>query len=122
MDNEQKIKDELHRQLIKLADMMETCDRGDANHKYYSREYKKVAKALFPEVYKTVKQKHRKPTQSIIKTLKPCDCGQEGWSFERHPPDGVRISCKNCERKTALLKTNSQVRDSWNSLFENKLF
>ncbi len=119
--DEQRIRDDLHRQLIKLADIIETTEYGKERN-YYNREYKRVAKALYPEAYKTVKQKFPKPSQSIIKTLKPCDCGQQGWTFERLPPDGVRISCSKCERKSEIVKSNTLARDSWNSTFEIKLF
>lgn len=121
--SEDEIKRGLADQLVKLADLMETCDPGDANHREYSREYKKISKALYPQMYKRVR-KQRCPTQSIIKTLKPCDCGAEGWLFVRLCGK-VKIGCRNedCKRTGEFKKTNPQARDSWNETFsKTKLF
>jgi hypothetical protein len=109
-------RDYLHRQLIKLGDMM-----GDGLHHeepWIAKEYTKIAKILYPEMYP---RKQRKPTQSAIRTLRQCDCGNKGWTFERHPPDGVRFSCKQCSRKSEICKTNTLARDSWNNTFTPKL-
>ncbi len=115
--SEDEIRDSLSAQLVKLADLMETCDPGDANHREYSREYKKVAKALYPDMYKGTR-KQRRPTPNIIKTLMPCDCGAEGWMFIRMC-NQVKIKCRNekCERNGEFKKTNPEARDSWNQTF-----
>ncbi len=122
-------------QLVRLADLLETCDPGDTDYKYYNKEYKKVAKALMPEMYPA---KPRKPTQSIIRTLQKCSCGADGWKWCSHgkyyshtqiPKGGVQILCKNpdCKRASAIMPTNKQAANSWNDSFkldsvQNKLF
>lgn len=112
-----KMRGDLHNQLVKCADILETCDVGDSDHTYYNKEYKKIAKLLYPDAYQS---KKRKPTQSIIRTLKPCDCGEPGWKFMRFQ-NGVKIACKKCDRISELSQTNSQARDSWNNTFVSSL-
>jgi ribosomal protein L44E len=105
-------KDRLHKDLIKLGDMM-----GDGLHyedPWIAKEYRKTAKALYPEMYP---KKQRKPTQRIIKTLKVCNCGAIGWTFKRFPPDKVQLYCKGCDRHSEIVENNSMARDSWNASF-----
>jgi len=39
---------ELSRELVKLADLMETCDYGDEYYQEYEKEYKYIFKKLYP--------------------------------------------------------------------------
>lgn len=105
----------LQKELMKLADMMETCDPGDAEYIEYSREYKKIAKVLFPNMYK---KKKRKPSHALIQTLTKCKCGQEGWQLSRNnQTEKVTIFCETCKRTSGACDTNSEARDKWNDTF-----
>ena len=110
MDNTEKSR--LHKDLIKLGDMI-----GDGLHyedPSISREYRKVAKQLYPEMYPS---KKRKPSQQFIRTLKECDCGAKGWSFTRYQNGNVGLKCKQCNKDTGECQSNSDARDKWNALF-----
>jgi len=110
----------LQNQLVKLADLMETCDYGDADHKEYNREYRKIAKILYPEMYRSQPPKRRMPSQKFIRTLMPCDCGEKTFRYKSND-NGIQILCKKCPRKSEILKTNSEARDSWNINLKNKI-
>jgi hypothetical protein len=109
------VTDGLHKELIKLADILETCEIGSDEYKQYSREYRKVAKILYPKMYRSNGQ--RKPSQPFIRTLKSCTCGSRVIKLRRDG-DGVQFSCKDCERKSEVCKTQVLARDSWNKTFE----
>jgi hypothetical protein len=40
------------KQLIKIADLMECCERGSREYKEYAKEYRIYAKIVMPEMYK----------------------------------------------------------------------
>ena len=108
-------RERLHKDLIKLGDMM-----GDGLHyedPSISREYRKVAKLLYPECYPS---KRRKPSQKFIRTLLECLCGQEGWSFVRFVKGTVAIKCPNCNLTTDECSSNNEARDKWNELINSK--
>ena len=107
-------KQRLHKDLIKLGDMM--ADGLHHEDPSISREYRNVAKQLFPEMYPS---KKRKPSQQFIRTLKECDCNSKGWSFVRFKNGNVGLKCKSCNKDTGECKSNSDARDKWNSFFTN---
>lgn len=106
-------KQRLHRDLIKLGDMM--ADGLHYEDPSISREYRNVAKQLFPEMYPS---KKRKPSQQFIRTLKECDCNSKGWKFVRFKNGNVGLKCKSCTKDTGECKSNSDARDKWNSFFK----
>ena len=106
--------DRLHEQLIKLADIMETCEPGSEDFKYYNKEYKAICKILFPDMHP---KKARKPNQRLISQLKPCDCGNKGWMHKQNL-DGITIYCKQCDRTSKAMKTNELAVISWNETFK----
>jgi hypothetical protein len=106
-------KERLHKDLIKLGDMM--ADGLHYEDPSIAREYRKIAKQLYPEMYPT---KKRKPSKSIIMTLKKCNCGAEGWRFVRFGNGNVGFKCTFCDMDTGECKSNSEARDKWNSLFD----
>lgn len=103
----------LNNELVKLADIIETLDYEEPDYSYYQKEYRKVAKMLFPDRFP---KKRRKPSQKLIRTLTLCSCGHEGWKLKRLE-EGVQISCPNCDRKSDVKPTNAKARDSWNGTF-----
>jgi hypothetical protein len=109
------VTDSLHKELVKLADILETCELGSPEYKQYSREYRKVAKTLYPDMYRANGQ--RKPRQPFIRTLKSCTCGCRVIRLRRDD-NGVQFSCKDCDRKSEVCKTQPKARDSWNKTFE----
>ena len=106
-------RDRLHQQLIKLGDMM--ADGLHYEDPSISREYRKVSKLLYPEMYP---KKKRKPSQSLIRTLKECDCGQKGWTFKRYNNETVGIRCKSCGKTTGECVSNTDACKKWNALFK----
>lgn len=92
---------------------MGTCDHGDTDHRYYNKEYRKIAKLLYPEMYQ---KKLRKPRQDFIRTLTLCDCGERVFRYKSNH-DGIQILCKSCHRKSGIEKTNAEARNSWNASF-----
>ncbi len=51
-----KAKENAQRQLVKLADLMETCERGSREYKSYAREYRIYAKIVMPEMFNKKKK------------------------------------------------------------------
>ena len=97
---------------------METCGHGDADHREYSREYKKIAKILYPDMYA---KKKRKSSQTFIRTLRKCECGQKGWEMLNNSETGkVKIYCKGCPRSSDECDNKSKARDSWNKTFDKQ--
>lgn len=104
-------RDRLHRDLVILGDMI-----GDGLHyedPSISREYRKIAKKLYPHAYQ---RKHRKPTQAFLRTLKVCSCGQTGWAYTKYSNNSVGFKCKSCNKNTGECKSNADARDKWNNL------
>lgn len=104
-------REDLHRQLIKLGDMM-----GDGLHyedPSIAKEYRQVAKALYPNMYR----RKKKPSQKFIKTLIPCSCGHTKWKLVTHT-EGYLIYCPECSAncKGQIMPTKEDARDKWNEL------
>ncbi len=103
----------LHKDLIKLGDMM--ADGLHYEDPSISREYRKISKALFPEMYP---KKFRKPNRKLVNSLKECNCGAKGWQWRKYNNGNVGFCCKNCGKETGECKTNTEARDKWNKLIE----
>lgn len=106
------ITESLHKDLIKLADILETCELGSQDFKYYNKEYRKIAKILFPEMYR----KLRKPSQKFLKTLTPCTCGC--LTIKMKKSGGYQICCNGCSRESEIKLTLPEARNSWNKTFK----
>ena len=111
------VTDSLHKELIKLADILETCEIGSPEYKQYAKEYRKVAKILYPKMYRSNGLK--KPKQSFIGTLKPCTCGNKTIRLRRVDDSRYQFSCSGCDRHSEPCYTQPLARDSWNKTFEN---
>lgn len=107
-------KDRLHRDLVKLGDMM--ADGLHYEEPWISKEYKKITKLLYPEAYPI---KKKKPSRQILKTMLNCTCGNIGWTFTRYPTNKIGFGCKNCGKNTGECITNSEARDKWNNIINN---
>lgn len=99
----------LQRQLIKLGDMMGDGLRHEDPS--ISAEYRKVAKALYPEMYP---KKKRKPSRAWIKTITPCSCGALSLKMKTEP-QGITLYC-TCGKTTTPKATKIKARDSWNRM------
>lgn len=70
--------DFLHRQLIKLGDMMGDGLHHEPDGKWIEKEYKQIAQILFPEMYVDIAKRRSeavdKQMQDLLKAQK-CDCG-----------------------------------------------
>ena len=105
----------LNKELVKLGDILATCEPGSGEFKEYNREYRKVAKLLYPEMYKSNIQ--RKPSRGFIGSLKHCTCGC-GTVKLRKVDGKSQFSCSNCDRHSELCNTQPLARDSWNLTFK----
>ena len=108
-------RESLNKELIKLADIMETCEPSSQEFKEYNQEYRKAAKLLYPELYpKSI----RKPSTGFIRTLHHCTCGSR--TIKLRCIDGKsQFSCNNCERHSEPCETQPLARDSWSKTFNN---
>lgn len=102
----------LHHRLIKLGDMM-----GDGLHHEdgsITREYRKVARALYPEMFS---KKKRKPSQKFIKSLTPCQCGAKSLKLKT-TYEGILIFCPDCllNENAKYHKSRGLARDQWNRI------
>ena len=121
-DINQQERERLLNQLTKLGDLIAGDDEWGAQRTEYNREYRKIMKLLFPEMYpRKISIAPRKPSQKFIRTLIPCICGEKVFTYKSNE-SGIQILCKGCERKSGINKTNAQARDSWNLTFQPKLF
>ncbi len=112
-----KIRADLSNQLIKIADLMETCDHGDPFYKELNKDYKKIAKTLYPEMYKhEAKSRRRKPNQKMINELTLCICGHKTFKYQANAT-GITISCPNCTRSVGPTTTNREAVTAWNNTF-----
>lgn len=111
------VTDGLHKELVKLADILETCEIGSPEYKQYAKEYRKVAKILYPKMYRS--NGLRKPKQSFIGTLKPCTCGSKTIKLRR-VDDRYQFTCFTCDRHSEPCYTQSFARDSWNLTFKTE--
>ena len=109
-------KEELGKELIKLADIMETCEPGSSELKSYNREYRKVAKLLYPELYQK-KRILRKLSHKFAFTLTPCTCGNKSIRYTCDENGNYRFKCDNCLRESEWCETTAKTRDSWNATF-----
>lgn len=64
-------------QLVKLGDMMGDGLHHEPDGKWIAKEYRKIAKILYPEMYKVDKQRAERKKQRVIEYLKEnkCACG-----------------------------------------------
>lgn len=106
-------RDRLHKQLVKLGDMM--ADGLHYDEPWISTEYRKISKILFPEMYP---KKIKKPTSKLLKTMKYCDCGYIGWTYTKYPNGNIGFKCNQCGKSTGECETNIIARDKWNNLFK----
>jgi len=106
----------LHNQLIKLGDLIAADDEWGSQRDEYNKEYRAVAKLLYPEMFKT---KIRKPNQRFINTLSPCICGSTSFKYKVHD-SMVQITCAKCNIEGEIRLTKTQARDSWNKIINEK--
>ncbi len=70
--------DYLHRQLIKLGNLMGDGEHHEPGGKWIEREYKAIAKQLYPEAYVDVSKRHIAARNEQMKTIlkeNKCECG-----------------------------------------------
>jgi hypothetical protein len=114
MSATEDITNDLKKELVKIADILETCEIDSPEYKQYAKEYRKIARILYPSMYTSTGK--RKPRKSFISTLKSCGCGSNTIKLRR--VDGkLQFSC-NCGRHSELCDTQSLARDSWNLTFK----
>jgi hypothetical protein len=112
-----KLSEESHNflcnQLVRVADILEGCDEGSKEHKEYSREYRRIAKILFPESYK----KPLKPRNSkqFKQSITQCLCGSRNLKMKTET-SGITIHCPACFKTSSIESDKFLARDSWNNV------
>lgn len=97
-------KDYLHRQLIKLGDMMGDGLHHEADGKWIQREYRAIAKQLFPEHYAgQSKRKNDAVNAAMIKFLAEHKCGC-GGELKQVRSGSVVNQCQVCKKKYKAVK------------------
>ena len=109
--------DRLHRQLVILGDLIGNDDEYGSARAEYNREYRKIAKILYPEMYKT---KARKPDQRFVNTLMSCICGSTSLKYKIHN-SMIQITCAKCDIEGEVKLTKNEARDSWNKIIKSKM-
>lgn len=89
-------RDYLHRQLIKLGDMMGDGLHHEPDGKWIEREYKKISKLLFPEYYAKIDSAYKERFNKQVAELlaqKKCNCGGE---IKQVRSGSKKCKCQNC--------------------------
>lgn len=102
MDN-----DYLHRQLIKLGDMM-----GDGLHlepggAWINREYRKTLKALHPEMFPKKDFSHR--DKSVAIWCAGHLCSRCGGQLRQTRSGALRVICKSCNKLNSFTSMTSST-------------
>jgi hypothetical protein len=113
------VKEHAAHQLVRLADLMETCERGSREYKLYSKDYKMYARLLFPKDFTNpfIKKKLRRPGRKFVATMKSCTCGSQKLKMTKDKDDKIIFSCPDCERAGEAGDTKEIARDNWNKTF-----
>ena len=43
------VTEDLQKELVKLADLLESCEIGSPEYKQYARDYRRIVRALYPK-------------------------------------------------------------------------
>ncbi|MER2492360.1 hypothetical protein [Catenovulum sediminis] len=100
-------RDYLHRQLVKLGDMMGDGLHHEPDGKWIAKEYNRVAKALGyikPKPRRNDSKAINKMMSTRVKNIK-CKCG---GTLKQTRSGSMRAVCTSCKSKFQLLKRSSK--------------
>ena len=92
----------LHRQLIKLGDMMGDGLHLEPDGKWISQEYRKTLKAL--GMLPKRKSNSEVINQRMVERVRDVRCGKCSHELVQTRSGSKRASCTNCDAKWQLLK------------------
>lgn len=95
-------KDFLLRQLVKLGDMMGDGLHYEADGKWISREYNRICRILYPEMFpkKDFTQRNNAVAQWCVEHR----CHQCDGELKQTKSGSLRVVCKSCNAKFQLSK------------------
>ena len=98
--------DYLHRQLIRLGDMMGDGAHHEPDGKWIEKEYKKILKVLgmLPKVKRNVKGINK----AMIVRIKKVKCTECDGDLKQTKSGSMRARCIECGNKFQLLKRNKK--------------
>lgn len=97
-------RDQLHKDLIKLGDMMGDGLHYEPDGKWISKEYRRVAKAL-GYIKPTKKQNNTvKINEAMIKRLKEVKCPNCKQDLKQTRSGSMKAECTRCGSRYKLLK------------------
>jgi len=92
----------LSNQLIKLGDMMGDGLHNEPDGKWISREYRRICKILYPEMFP--KKDFAKRNEAIRKWCDGKTCDKCGGSLKQTKSGSLRVVCNACDAKYQLSK------------------
>ncbi len=96
------VKANLHKQLVKLGDMMGDGLHHEADGKWISKEYKKILKAL--GLAKPAKRNTQAINERMAQRVKEVVCKKCSSTLEQTRSGSKRAICIACRAKYQLLK------------------
>ena len=96
-------KDNLHRQLVRLGDMMGDGEHHEPGGKWISKEYRKICRAL-GIIPKKPRRSPEMVNEEMRKRVEKVACQRCGRKLKQVRSGSLRASCQNCGAKFQLLK------------------
>lgn len=90
----------LHNQLIKLGDMMGDGLHYEPDGKWISKEYRRISKILFPEMFP--KRDFSFRDNKVAEWCKSHKCDKCGDELKQTKSGALRVVCLNCKTKYQL--------------------
>lgn len=95
-------RDFLHRQLVKLGDMMGDGLHHEPGGGWISREYNKISRILFPEMFP--KKDYSKRNEAVKKWCSLHRCSKCNGVLKQTKSGSLRVICQDCGCKFQLSK------------------
>ena len=93
-------RDILHQQLIRLGDMMGDGLHLEKDGRWIAREYKRISRVLFPEMFPNRNTTER--DKAIAEWCKCNPCNECGGEFKQTRKGSMRVVCTGCGVKRQL--------------------
>ena len=93
-------RDILHQQLIRLGDMMGDGLHLEKDGRWIAREYKRISRVLFPEMFP--KKNTTERDKAIAEWCKDNPCKDCGGKFKQTRKGSMRVVCTECGVKRQL--------------------
>ncbi len=106
----QETKDRLHRDLVKLGDMMGDGLHLEPDGKWINQEYKRTLKALglAPKIQR--KNNSKAINERMEQRVKEVNCQKCGGTLKQTRSGSKRAQCQSCGTKFQLLKLSKRKK------------